>query len=337
MQEFLEYFRDINKEIPVLESRYNRLIQLFEDNDIKDIDDFVNQKITDKIYEYDLAEQCIDLARDVSFRAKFDAYLQLFFDSLDLLFNISQAKRFHIPAKRFGYLLMRMRNRYKDSTMDLKWAKEKVRKIIDEYLISHGIDSKIEPVSLLSDDFPKELAKVSHNSKAKASEMEHAIRWHIKINMEKDPVYFKKFYQKMEDILRRFKDNWDRISQELDDVRNNMLQGREDDANIGLDKKQMPFYEIILVNSYGEADIQEADQKRMANVTSMIYDLLKANVDTARFWKKDAMVRTLQGEIEDLLKFSGDAKMSEKNKKLSVDILALAKKRHEELIGNDDQ
>jgi type I restriction enzyme R subunit len=37
IQDLLNYFRDINKEIPVLEAIYNRMIQLFEDKGIKKI------------------------------------------------------------------------------------------------------------------------------------------------------------------------------------------------------------------------------------------------------------------------------------------------------------
>ena len=101
-----------------------------------------------------MAERCVDLAEGIPFRAQFDTYIQAFFDSLDLLFNVEQAKEFYIPAKRFGYLMMRIRNRYSDETMDLKFAGSKVRKLIDVYLQSQGIDSKIPPVSLLSDEFP---------------------------------------------------------------------------------------------------------------------------------------------------------------------------------------
>ena len=132
--ELLNYLRDINKEIPVLEARYNRMIQLFEDKGIKNFKAFTEQTILDKDEEFKLAEQCIELAEQIPFRAQFDTYLKAFFDSLDLLFNTEAAKQYYIPAKRFGYLLMRIRNRYKDPTMDLKWAKPKVRKIIDKYL-----------------------------------------------------------------------------------------------------------------------------------------------------------------------------------------------------------
>ena len=60
------------------------------------------------------------------------------------------ANEYYVPAKRLGYILMRMRNRYKDETLDLKWAGAKVRKLIDKYLVSMGVDLKIDPVELLS-------------------------------------------------------------------------------------------------------------------------------------------------------------------------------------------
>ena len=75
---------------------------------------------------------------------------------------------------------MRMRNRYKDETLDLKWAGAKVRKLIDKHVQSFGIDPKVPPVKLLSADFPIEIDKYTGTPRSKASEMEHAIRYHIK-------------------------------------------------------------------------------------------------------------------------------------------------------------
>ena len=62
IKELLAYFRDINKEIPVLEARYNRMIQLFEDRGIIDFKKFAEQKMTDKEVEFQLAEDCIEMA-----------------------------------------------------------------------------------------------------------------------------------------------------------------------------------------------------------------------------------------------------------------------------------
>ncbi len=330
--DFLEYFRDINKEIPVLESRYNRLIQLFQDNGIKDIEPFLNQEITDKAKEFEIAERCIELAKELRFRAQFDTYLKSFFDSMDLLFNVSQAKRYWIPAKRFGYLFMRIRNRYKDETMDLKWAGEKVRKLIDKYLESLGINSRIPPVSLLSDDFRKELDKQG-GSKAKASEMEHAIRRHIKVNMQNDPALFTKFNEKLESIIRQYQGHWDVLVQELEKMREEIKQGREK-ADSPLPAYQMPFYDVILMLAFDGKSVDDQVGQKVAGLVEEIVEELQKTIDVVNFWKKQARVRKLEGIVEDILSFSGVDEIAKNHKRITTEILNLARKRHDDLVRN---
>ena len=331
--DFLEYFRDINKEIPVLESRYNRLIQLFQDNGIKDIEAFVNQEITDKAKEFDIAERCIEMAKELRFRAQFDTYLKSFFDSMDLLFNVSQAKRYWIPAKRFGYLFMRIRNRYKDETMDLKWAGEKVRKLIDKYLESLGINSRIPPVSLLSDDFPKEIDKYGGSSKAKASEMEHAIRRHIKVNMQNDPALFTKFNERLESIIRQYQGHWDLLVQELGKMREEIQQGR-DDTESPLPAYQMPFYDVILMCAFDGTQADEKTAQKVAVMVEEIVEELQKTIDVINFWNKKARVRKLEGIVEDILSFSGINNITNSCKRIATEILNLAQKRHDDLVRN---
>ncbi len=335
IKELLEYFRDINKEIPVLEARYNRMIQLFEDRGIKDFKAFAEQKMSDKDEEFNLAERCIELASDIPFRAQFDTYLKAFFDSLDLLFNTEAAKEYYIPAKRFGYLLVRIRNRYKDATLDLKWAKPKIRKMIDKHLQTLGIDSKIAPVNLLSKDFPKEVDKFGRNSKSKASEMEHAIRRHIKVNMEKDPALYKRFLKRMEEILERYKGNWEQIVDEFNRMREDLSKGREDEAKeTGLTIQQLPFYDIIVFNAFGDNKISFEVKEVIKTLAIDIVELLKDAISKPNFWKdRDSEIRKLHGELDDILDFCSISAISEKHEKISVEVINLARKRHQELTG----
>lgn len=337
IKEILEYFRDINKEIPVLEARYNRLIQLFEDRGIGKFKAFVEQKMPDKDEEFNLAESCIELAGDVPFRAQFDTYLKAFFDSLDLLFNTDTAKDYYIPAKRFGYLLIRMRNRYKDATLDLKWAKAKVRKMIDKYLETLSIYSKIPPVSLLSDNFPKEVDKFGKNAKSKASEMEHAIRRHIKVNMEKDPGLYKRFLQRMEEILERYKGNWDTIVEEFDRMREDLAKGRQEEAKeSGLTEQELPFYDIIIMNAFGDKEILDDEKEAVKVLVSEVVELLKDAISKPNFWKsRESEIRKLQGELDDMLDFFDVDAVSSKHEKISIEVMSLAKKRHQELTGEE--
>lgn len=330
--DFLEYFRDINKEIPVLDSRYNRLIQLFQDNGIKDIELFVNQEMTDKAKEFEIAERCVELAKELRFRAQFDTYLKSFFDSMDLLFNVSQVKRYWIPAKRFGYLFMRIRNRYKDETMDLKWAGEKVRKLIDKYLESMGINSRIPPVSLLSDDFSKEIDKQG-GSKAKASEMEHAIRRHIKVNMQNDPALFTKFNERLESIIREYQGHWDLLVQELEKMRDEIKQGR-DREDSPLPAYQMPFYDVVLMIAFDGKPVDAKVTQKIAGLVDEIVEELQKTIDVINFWKKLPRVRKLEGIIEDILSFSGIDEVVATYKRVTTEILNLARKRHDDLVRN---
>ena len=61
--------------------------------------------------------------------------------------------------------------------------------MIDTHLEALGINSKIPPVSLLSDKFLKEVGNVGKNPKSKASEMEHASEKHIKLTWIKTQVF----------------------------------------------------------------------------------------------------------------------------------------------------
>lgn len=335
IKDLLEYFRDINKEIPVLEARYNRMIQLFEDRGISRFRDFAEQKMEDKEEEFELAERCIEMAEEIAFRAQFDTYLKSFFDSLDLLFNTEMARQYYISAKRFGYLLIRMRNRYKDPTLDLKWAKAKVRKMIDQHLTSLGIDSKIPPVSLLSDDFPNEVDKFGKTPKSKASEMEHAIRRHIKVNMEKDPGLYQRFLNRMEQIVERYKENWDLQVQEFTRVREDLDKGRQAEAEeSGLNEQELPFYDLILLNAFDESQVNEVQKAELKILVRDLIDLLQDAINKPNFWKdRSAEIRKLEGEVDDLLDFSGMSEVSGMHERLSVEVMSLAEKRHNELTG----
>lgn len=337
IKELLEYFRDINKEIPVLEARYNRIIQLFTDRGIADFKKFAEQKMTDKEAEFNLSENCIEMAAEISFRAQFDTYLKAFFDSLDLLFNNDVAKKYYIPAKRFGYLLIRIRNRYKDPTMDLKWAKAKIRKMIDAHLETLEINSKIPPVSLLSDDFITEVNKVGKNVKSKASEMEHAIRRHIKVNLEKDPGLYKRFLKRMEDILDKYKDNWDQIVEEFSTLREDLDKGRKGgNEESGLSEQELPFYDFIMITAYDEDPINDTEKEKVKKLVVDLVDVLQDAINKPNFWKgRDSEIRKLQGEIDDLLDFSGVEVLSKIHARLSIEIMSLARKRHKELLSEE--
>jgi len=319
LDNFLEVFRDINKEIPILEARYKRLVNLFGDNNLKEITNFLQQTFTNSAKEFEFAEECIERAKNVKFRAELLTYSKSFFDSLDLLFNVQAGIEYWIPAKRLGYLLWRIKERYKDETMDLKWASAKVRKLIDKHLQSLGIDTKVSQVSILSDEFKSTVDYLNKTPKSKASEMEHAIRWHIKVNLDKDPALYSRFKDRLEMILNSYKENWEEIVRQLGVLREEMKVER---------KKEEPFFDLIstyLKNS----DKGDLEQTRI--LTEDILILLKDSARIRNFWNKPSEIRTMEGIIEDELIFSNISGIKENAGDLTTELMKLAKNRMHDL------
>lgn len=326
---FSEYFKGLEKEVPVLEARFRRVLQLFEDHGIKRIGQFVHQKLPDEDEEWELAEDCMALGADVKFRAQFDTYIKAFFDSLDLLFNASLAKEYYVPAKRLAYLMMRMRDRYKDATLDLKWAGAKVRKLIDKYLISKGIDPRIAPVLLLSDDFPKVLDTHNKSGKAKASEMEHAIRYHIKVNMDRDPALFTVFSERLQRILDAHREHWDLLVLELSKLREDIGKGRQDESSI-VAPLVVPFFDLLVM----EAGIDKADSEvvtRIGKISELAYVRLREFILIPNCWQKPSELRQLESDLRDELDYCEIEAIKSKAPKLTADLINLAQKRESEM------
>jgi type I restriction enzyme, R subunit len=328
LNDFLDVFRDINKEIPILEARYKRLIDLFSDNNLKEIDNFLQQKIDDAPKEFEFAEECIERAKIIKFRAELLTYSKSFFDSLDLLFNVQAGTAYWIPAKRLGYLLWRIEERYKDDTMDLKWASEKVRKLIDRHLLSLGIDTKIQQVSILSDEFNNKVDYLNKTPKSKASEMEHAIRWHIKVNLDRDPSLYNRFKDRLEMILNAYKENWEEIVKELGNLRAEMAEGRQQETE-GISIIESPFFDFLKSNLTSE---NEMEINKTKELTHTLIQVLKETAAITNFWTDKASERKrVGGLVEDEIHYSGIGGLSIKAAELTTELMKLAKNRETDL------
>jgi type I restriction enzyme, R subunit len=328
LKHFLNSFRDINKEIPVLESRYKRILNLFAENNLNEIEIFLNQKFTDAAAEFEFAESCIEQARNIKFRAELLTYSKSFFDSLDLLFNTQAGGEYWIRAKRLGYLLWRIKDRYKDETMDLKWASQKVRQLIDKHLFSLGIDTKVQQVSILSDEFKTKVDYLNKTPKSKASEMEHAIRWHIKVNLDKDPTLYNRFKDRLETILNAYKENWEEIVKQLGELREEMATGRKVETE-GISIIEAPFYDLLKASLITE---NENEIHKTKELTHTLILILKETAAINNFWTDKAAERKrIEGMIEDEIRYSRIDGLSAQASEMATELMKLAKNREADL------
>ncbi len=335
--EVMQGMKDIETEVPILESRYQRLLQLFKDNKVKYFEEFINQKIKDKLEEYNVLDAAVDLMQDIKLRANFTTFLKAFQESMDVILPNEAATPYKIPAKRLGYLLIKIKERYKDDTLDIAGAGNKIKRLVNEHLISLGINPKIPPTELFSSNFIEELDK-NKTAKAKASEMEHATRKHIKVNLADDPVFYKTMSEKLDSIIQSHWEDWDAILEGLIKLRSDLEEGRKEGTIEGITVEEAPFYDLIVDIAYGKNTSNEI-MHQLKPIINQVLPLIKKEISIARFWKKQDEVEKLRGKIADIIfAIAGELDLDpviDKTDKIVSEILSLAKKRHHNLLNDN--
>ena len=124
---------------------------------------------------------------------------------------------------------------FRDERLSMKGIPPKLRSITDNYLESKGIELKVKPISILDEDFEKQVGKRKRN-KTKAAEVEHAIRHHLDVDLEDDPDLRASFAEALNAILEEFRDNWQKIYEELEKLRQRIINASKE-PTYGLHRK----------------------------------------------------------------------------------------------------
>tara|TARA_R110002124_G_C8972960_1_gene515417 strand:- start:6904 stop:9882 length:2979 start_codon:yes stop_codon:yes gene_type:complete len=249
--------RDLKDEIPKLKNTHTRLMKHFKGLDLEDID------------------ACILSLDNEVHRQTVQTDFQKFAKQMDIILPDPAAIPFLGDLKLVGKILVGARNLYRDEQLNIAGAGEKVRQLIEEHVYSTGVDPKIAPVDLLAADF-KEKLNAHKSSRAKASEIEQAIKYHLKINLEDDPEYYKSLAQRLEDIIKKQGDRWDELVQLLLNFRDNIETEKAQAASdLGLSETEFAFHGIFMAEIARTTGDEALDEKTHDNVKSVVQSLVE--------------------------------------------------------------
>ena len=318
-------------ELPILEERYQRLLQHFRGAGIAEIEALVRESLPDRAREPALIHAAVDSLEDIRRRADFDVFLKKFLQSLNLVLPDPAGHRYRGPARRFGYLQRMARERYKDDALDLADAGAKVRALINEHLVELGIDPRIPPMELLADDFVERLEQhAGGNDRARASEMEHAIRKHCTIHLDEDPAFYGRLSEKLEQLIQQYHEHWDQLVEHYRHLRDEALAGRTGGVD-GLDPETSTFHDHVARLAFdGEVPGEVAEP--LKRLLTDIVRLLQETIGVLDFWQKPTQVRELRGRIEQTILLTGIPALVGQYQRLAVEIVKLAETRHQSLI-----
>ena len=158
--------------------------------------------------------------------------------------------------------------------------------------------------------------------------MEHAIRWHIKVNLDKDPTLYNRFKDRLETILNAYKENWEEIVKQLGELRDEMGEGRKPETE-GISIIEAPFYDLLKVNLATE---NETEIRKAKELTHTLMLILKETAQINNFWTdKKAEQKNIAGRIEDEIRYSRIEELPARASELTTELMKLAKNREDDL------
>ncbi len=276
-------FYTLKDEIPRLKAAHTRVAVIFRNVKGTDIDDYV------------LA------LKDEDIRQQFEMAFKAFAKQMNVILPDVAAKPFIPDLKLWGKVQNAARNRYRDPGLNISDAGAKVRKLVDEHIISTGVDPKIPPVDLMAANFRETVEQIK-SPESRASEIESAIKHHITVNLDDDPEYYKSLSLRLRDIIEKTNGKWDQQQQLLLQMVSTLETGHKQAANdLGLSETEFPFYNILMAEvtrHAGEDTVSEAVHDEIKGASQGLVAMFDEATQIVDFFHKPDEVKRMKKAIK---------------------------------------
>ena len=273
------------EELKALRAAEATVMAFFEKNGVTDLTD--HDALFDLFYDEDLRFEFLKLFRE-------------FTKCLDVVFPAKEALAFMDNYQTLTAVSVMASKHLRDERLSMKGIPPKLRKITDAFLVSRGIESKVAPISILDEDFEKDVASRTR-TKTKAAEIEHAIRHHLDIELDDDPDLQASFAEALNKILEEFRDNWNKIYEELEKLRRRIIEAGKE-PTYGLHrKKQMPIFRMLRREIFADAAPDEDAIGTLVSLTQHLYEDIERELRLVGFWESIPARQRLKAELQKTL------------------------------------
>lgn len=292
--------------------------------ELQDISKKLNAFIVEQGVSTDDLETWFELFYDEDTRFKFLELFKEYEKSLDALYPAAVALDFVVEFKKYSALHVQAMEYEDDESKKIN--SKKLQAIVDEYLVSKGIEIKVKPIEIFSDEFLKKI-NARKSSKAKAAEIEKALTKYLTINMPLDPSLYGAFLEMLKKILEQFKDNWDEIYKQLEELREK-LKKKEEDLSYGLSRLQKPYLNLFAKELFGKVeDLKEDEIELVVRLTKDIYEVVEREIGAKYYGETKATKLRFEMELQDVLlseEFSKVDKIVKNYKNLILQVVEIA-------------
>lgn len=315
-----DVMQDFNDEIDKLELSHRKVMQFFNQNSVEEINK-------------ETLEEAVVMLADEKLRAEFKMHYKEFTKLIDFILPHPIKRYFLDDAKVLGMIKNEAQRRYRDEELLIEGIGEKIKKLINEHLVSEGIETKVRPVSIFDDEF--ESALKDRPDKAVASEMEHALRYTIRVNLDKDPIYYKSLAEKLEKIISEHRGEWDKLVEKLSKFKQDIKGGREIlevFSKINCDVC-MAYYDMFL--SFYDDELEEKHKDTIIDLVINSLGVTVREMERVDFWGTTGIEsrNKLQNYIVGLIATTKDAVLIKNIPTIKEQFMSLTKENQKDLQG----
>jgi type I restriction enzyme R subunit len=285
IDETVASMKDPSQDIDSLNSAFNNILL------------FVHDKVGINSVE-STSDVIEELVADDHLREEFNSLFSVLSRMFDRVLPHPAALQYRDTFRLLAFIRESVAKITRDPRLSMKDASKKVRAIIEEYLSVNGINIEIEPISLLSNDFLDNAKKRTKSDKSVAEEIKYAVREYINVNMPKDPELFVRLSEKLEALLKLFKDNWADLRAALEQLREEIIEGRRRENTFGFEPEhEMPFFALLKKEIFGDTafeDLGDENFKVLQDVTTDVLERFRTDTTAINFWGNDSMKDNLR-------------------------------------------
>ncbi|WP_417214864.1 type I restriction endonuclease subunit R [Alcanivorax sp.] len=281
----------LKDEIPKLKATHTRVAQVF--SGLKD-------SLGPKKVERDIDDYVLFL-KDEDIRQQFELAYKRFARQMDVVLPDPAAKPFIPDLKLWGKVQNAARNRYRDPGLNIADAGEKVRQLVDEHIISTGVDPKIPPVDLMAANFRESVEQIK-SPESRASEIESAIKHHITVKLDEDPEYYKSLSLRLRDIIEKTNGKWEQQLELLLDMVGTLESDHKQAAeDLGLTETELAFYNILMaevIEHGGDEVVDDAVHDEIKTTTQVLVEMFDEATQIVDFFKKGEEIKRMKKAIK---------------------------------------
>jgi type I restriction enzyme R subunit len=251
---------------------------------------------------------------------------------MDIVLPDPIANPYKEDLNRLGEIHARAKQRYRDDSMNLEGCGEKVRNIIQTHLSSSGIEVlNDDPVSVMDkSEFDARVDSLK-DDEARASEMQHAIKYELNVRHDEDPVHFGSLQERVEELIERYRQKRlsdKEIIEELREVLDELRSRTQMAESKGLaDTTELSLYHAL--SDVLQSSDRGIDEDQMLELTGKLINSIEEIASVVEWKQKVQIQQQMRKQVKiELFKSEIDLTKEERDE-LTNRVIELARAHYE--------